>query len=176
MGKNIGTSGKLKMPHLLYLIEIVMAYNLSSSLYKFSFLATEFDLSTFNDSIDSLYILFSTILSSELTVRSMVRLPSAIKSTWRFTFNTLVVQAAIIIANVYLFDNWSSNPLIESEMPVAALCLLCTLILFLPHIRRYYTPPNTEVPKAWDWILYVLYKHRDEKEYRYTFGYEDLES
>ncbi len=176
MEKDKGSFGKLKMPYLLYLIEIVMAYNLSSNLFKFSLLTTGFDLSTLEYAIDNIYILFSTILSSELTIRSMVRLPSAIKSTWRFTFKTLVIQAAIIFMNVYLFDNWSSNPLIQSEVPVAVFCLACILILFLPHIRRYYTPPNLEVPKAWDWILYVLYKHREEKGYRYTFDCDNLES
>lgn len=168
--------GSQKMPYLLYLVEVVLAYNLSSSLYKFATFTLEFDTSTLSSAIDSLYILLSTILVSELTIRSMIRLPTAVKSTWRFTCKALMTQAVVILANVYIFGNWSSNPLIQSEVPIAALCMICVLIMFLPHVRRYYNPPNLEVPGSWDWFLYIIYKHKKEKKYRYEFGYDDPES
>jgi hypothetical protein len=160
-----------KMPLILYLVEIVLAYCLSANLYTFSLeLGSGMDKDTFDSMVKGLYILLSTIVSTLLCIRSMLTLPSAKKRAWNTTVRTLIIQMAII-----LFDEsqgiWRAK-LIESEIPVAIVCFVCIIIMMLPSIREFYTPPRVNLPKLKYWIIGLVHDKLDIRKNKYRFTYD----
>lgn len=162
-----------RMPRILYLVEICLAYILSFNIYKFSVLSYGLDLSTLESSVRYLYILGSTIISSEMTIRTMVKLSSAQKKSWQLANKTMILQIFLVLLNGYVFGNWARNPLIQSEVPFVFVCILCMLIMFLPHVRKYYTPPMVGTTEAKKWIPYILWDFTKDSRYHYVFGYDD---
>jgi len=159
------------MPLILYLVEIVLAYCLSANLYTFSLeLGSGMDKDTFDSMVKGLYILLSTIVSTLLCIRSMLTLPSAKKRAWNTTVRTLIIQMAII-----LFDEsqgiWRAK-LIESEIPVAIVCFVCIIIMMLPSIREFYTPPRVNLPKLKYWIIGLVHDKLDIRKNKYRFTYD----
>ncbi len=176
MFRRINPSKNVRIPFLLYPVILVLAYNLAYNLYKFSLLAFGLDLSTTDSSVKSLYILFSTVLSSEMTIRAMVKISSAQKIAWQIATKTLVIQSFFVILNEVLFGRWSANILLESEIPLLFIYMACMIIMFLPHIRRYFIPPMVEMPKIRDWIVYMVIDLTHSERYRYAFKYDKAES
>lgn len=161
-----------RMPFLLYLVEFILAYVLAANLYKFGNLTIGFNLSTAENMVKSLYLLLSTVISSELTIRTMVCLSSALKRSWQLASRTMLIQLLFISINECLLGSWSRIPLLESELFFAILCVTSLIILFLPHVRKYYTPPKVEVPPVKDWIPYIIYDNSKDKQYRYVLRYD----
>ena len=161
-----------KMPLILYLVEIVLAYCLSANLYTFSLeLGSGMDMDSFDSMMKDLYVLLSTIVSTLLCIRSMLTLPSAKKRAWNTTVRTLIFQMAII-----LFDEsmgiWRAK-LIESEVPVAIVCFVCVIIMMLPSIREFYTPPRVKVPKIWYWLIGLIRDKQDIRKNKFRFTYDE---
>ena len=159
------------MPLILYLVEIVLAYCLSANLYTFSLeLGSGMEKDTLDNMVKDLYILLSTIVSTLLCIRSMLTLPSAKKRAWNTTVRTLIFQMAII-----LFDEsmgiWRAK-LIESEVPVAIVCFVCIIIMMLPSIREFYTPPRVKLPKLKYWIIGLVHDKLDIRKNKYHFTYD----
>ena len=162
----------VRMPRILYVVELVLAYNLAFNIYKFSTLSYGLDLSTFSSSVKYLYILISTVVSSEMTILTMVRLSSAHRRFWRLAVKTMIIQSFIVLLNGIVFGNWASNPLIQSEIPLVFVYILCIVILFLPKVRRFYTPPMVRTPEIKRWIPFIAIDRTKEHRHRYIFEYD----
>ena len=164
------------MPRILYLVEFALAYILAFNIYKFSVLSYGLDLSTLGSAVKHLYILASTIISSEITIRTMVKLSSAQRRSWQLANKAMIIQVFFVLLNAFIFGNWARNQLIQSEIPFIMVCILCMGIMFLPRVRRYYTPPMVKTAEAKKWAPYILYDTTNDSSYRYVFGYDDEES
>ena len=174
IGDNRSTT--MRMPRILYLVELALAYILAFNIYKFSFLSYGLDLSTLGTAVKYLYILASTIISSEITIRTMVMLSSAQKRSWQLANKALLIQVFLVLFNAFIFGNWARNQLIQSEIPFILVCIACMFIMFMPRVRRYYTPPMVKTDEVKKWAPYVLYDSTKDSSYRYAFGYDDEES
>lgn len=161
------------MPYILYIVEFTLAYNMALNLYKFSQLGVGLNLDTPEGAVKSFYILFSTILSSELTIRTMLKLSSAQRMSWQLANRTMIIQSIFVLLNEFVFGSWARNALLQSELPLILVYLGCMVILFLPHIRRYYTPPLVKPPPVREWIPYIIYDFTAREKYRYAFEYEE---
>jgi len=159
-----------KMPVILYLVELMLAYNLSTNILAYSSLAVSFNLSTPELAARCIYILISNMISAELSIRSMINMSSAQKKTWKLVCRTMLIQIAFIMVDEFVLQFSVSRTIVPTELPIAALCLVCLLIMFLPKVRKYYTPPLMEVPDVKSWALYI-FTQKSEKKYRYVFEY-----
>lgn len=159
-----------KMPVILYLVEVMLAYNLSTNLFAYSSLAVSFDLSTPELAARYIFILISSMISAEMSIRSMINMSSAQKKSWRLVCRTMLIQIAFIMVNEFVLRFSFIRSVLPTELPIAGLCLVSLLIMFLPKIRRYYTPPLVEMPDIKHWTLYI-FSIRDDRKYRYVFEY-----
>ena len=161
----------VRLPLLLYPILFVLAYTLSANFFRFTELNNGLDLSTTERAFESLYLLFSTVISSELTIRTMVKISRAERTSWGLACRTMFVQLFIIVMNKFILSRMSQPLLDISETYVAIACVISIGILFLPSIRKRYVPPMMDMPPIKDWIPFIFYKNKDRK-FRYAFGYD----
>ena len=159
-----------KMPVILYLVEVMLAYNLSTNLFAYSTLAVNFNLSTPELAARYIYILISSMISAEMSIRSMINMSSAQKKSWRLVCRAMLIQIAFILVNEFVLQFSFSRTILPTELPIAGLNLVSLLLMFLPKIRKYYTPPLVETPDIKHWVLYI-FSIRNDKKYRYAFEY-----
>lgn len=159
-----------KMPVILYLVEVMLAYNLSTNLFAYSTLAVNFNLSTPELAARYVYVLISSMISAELSIRSMINMSSAQKKSWRLVCRTMLIQIAFILVDEFVLQFSFSRTILPTELPIAGLNLVSLLLMFLPKIRKYYTPPLVEMPDIKHWVLYI-FSIRNDKRYRYAFEY-----
>ena len=84
----------------------------------------------------------------------------------------MIIQSFIVLLNGIVFGNWASNPLIQSEIPLVFVYILCIVILFLPKVRRFYTPPMVRTPEIKRWIPFIAIDRTKEHRHRYIFEYD----
>jgi len=158
-----------EMPRALYILQAIMAIILARNLWTFfvSFLATASG-SIADMDIGTLYLLVSSLYMSLSAVYTMLTLQSARKVAWRGAARRAFMIALTGYINEYV-DRGQSIMLFQDSMVVA---IIAYIILFLPSVRRYYTPPLTEGGTILDWLKYIIIKPKD-RNYVYTFEFKD---
>ncbi len=155
------------MPLILILAEINMTIILARNMY-FYYVMTAYIRHDPISMTNSIFAICLTTVTSLLTIRTMLNLPSASRQSWRGTLRTLIVL--IFMSMFYLFFT-NHYPIFDIRM-VVFLTVVDIAILFLPSVRRYYTPPLTETPEIKEWIKFALLRPKDSVS-GYTFVYKD---
>ena len=117
-----------------------------------------------------LSILLSLMLTI-LTVNSILGIPSARPQSWR-----VVIRASIILfITNFLYGCMEDLGLISTGIVfrieyVGIIVLLVDIIMFLPSVRKYYTPPLSEMPPIKKWIMYLVnIPLVDAESYRFVY-------
>ena len=153
------------MPLVLLIAEINLTLMLSRNLSNF-YTLTVYIKSDLISVATSVGLLSLTAVMTLLTINTMIGLPSSKKTSWRGAVrSTIVLIVSFTLFNLLKIDMFRST---AYWMPFLALMVL--LILFLPSVRRYYTPLMTEYPPLSDWIRYLTtFGHDPGDDYRFVY-------
>lgn len=145
-----------KMPFILILAEIILVFFLLRYMYNIDHLIFSDTMPVYKIVIGLLSLIY-TLFVTILTVNAMIGIPSARPTSWRKVIRSsifLLITAALtnvldeagIMAKMEYFPAWLA----------VILFVIAMSIMFLPSVRRYYTPPMYEVPPLKRWILYAI--------------------
>ncbi len=145
-----------KMPFILILAEIILAFFLLRYMYNIDHLIFSDTMPVYKIVIGLLSLIY-TLFVTILTVNAMIGIPSARPTSWRKVIRSsifLLITAALtnvldeagIMAKMEYFPAWVA----------VILFVIAMSIMFLPSVRRYYTPPMYDVPPLKRWIMYAI--------------------
>ena len=107
--------------------------------------------------IVNFFVVGYTIVMTILTVDAMLGLASARIGSWRRAVRSSVI---LVITNVLYelieYFGFTVRSLVFSNLFVFGIMVIMLIIMFLPHVRRYYTPPMCEVPPIRKWIAFAI--------------------
>ena len=175
-GRTQGGISRARIPWLLVIGEILLGL----AIYRY---AVSFIIGTISDwdevvgSVMTLLGLLFNLAMILLNVDSVIGIASAKPSSWRKAMRSSVILASISI--LYDILEWlgidSGFIAFQNEFilpPVVA----TILIMMLPSVRRFYTPPLAEMPPLRSWVAYIFFwPLMPSGSYRFVYG-EDAES
>ncbi|MBR4686121.1 hypothetical protein PED39_03205 [Methanomassiliicoccales archaeon LGM-RCC1] len=145
-----------KMPRVLIVGELMLTLVLFRYLINFTSIVSPVESTVWRMIINFVSILFMLGMSV-LVVRAILGVPSARPQSWRS-----VVRSSILL----FISNWLLSVLdlqgiiysgfIMSPELVAVPIIIAEIIMFLPSVRKFYTPPFTDTPPLKSWLLYLI--------------------
>lgn len=111
-------------------------------------------------------------IMSILAVEALLGLTSAKPQSWRKVVRSSLILSltAVFMEVLKMFGLYTSSFNFGLELSVG-MTVLVLLIMFLPHVRRFYIPPFVEVPPLKNWILFIFATPIVTAEsYRFTYG------
>lgn len=159
-----------KMPLVLILSEIILAVVLLRYIMNFTHLVSPVEVGWFRQVLNCISIILSMTMCI-LCVNSIIGLSSSKLRSWR----TVVRSSISLFITNLLYTITDSLGLISSGFVIsnefaAVLVLLSIVIMFLPSVRDFYTPPVYECPPVKNWIWFLLSAPR-MKGVRYEAAY-----
>ncbi|MBQ7621737.1 MAG: hypothetical protein IJV02_04925 [Candidatus Methanomethylophilaceae archaeon] len=157
-----------KVPLVMYVLDVILAIVLTRNLWSFivSIQSVKIILYNPDQGIQYLYLLLSSIYISYSTMLTMMTLQSAKKESWRAAARRMLIIGVMGFVNEFLSIGTPVMLFRETMIVVT----IAYIILFLPGVRKYYTPPLSEDKSILAWIRYILIKPKDWN-YVYTFNY-----
>lgn len=152
------------MPPVLYVVEIILTYVLIRNMNLFYYL----EIMGWGPNWPQYTALLTiVVITTILTVRAMIGIPSSDRYSWRTTVRTLIVLIPLtVIYYVFNFGYFFIDPwLLLTIMSVSI------GIMFMPSVRRYHIPPLRKVPPLKEWVKFIFIRP-EETEYKYRFVYE----
>ena len=159
-----------KAPMIMYVLDVVLSVALASNMWSF-FSSVALTGNLVRDpeyGVQVLYLLISSVYTSLTVIYTMMTLQSARKESWRYAARRIFLIGLTGYFNEYLSMGISVMRFWEAMILVA----IGYVILFLPGVRRYYSPPLSEEKNIFAWIRYILIKPKDWN-YTYTFDYKE---
>lgn len=141
-------------------------------LYVMNMLAIVYpdNLSTTKLIINLIYVTY-TVIASVLAADAFMGLTSSKLKAWR-----KVLRSALMMVLTALFTEALSHfGIMTSTIGIGLvgaviLSVLVAVIMFLPHVRRFYIPSVMDVPPVKEWILFIFAKPIvSAEEYRFTY-------
>jgi len=156
MGNDRRKEHTKKMPLVLILSEIILAIVLLRYIMNFTHMVSPLDGGWFKQVLNCISIILSMTMCI-LCVNSIIGLSSSKLRSWRTVVRSSI---SLFITNLLytLTDSLgliSSGFIIDNEF-AAVLVLLSIVIMFLPSVREFYTPPVYECPPVRNWIWFLL--------------------
>jgi len=160
------------MPPILLVVEVFIAFAILRNLVVFSISTFIFDPTYSMDLIEDLKVLtmiFMSIASSILLIKTMFGLPSADRYAWRSSVRSMIF---VILANLtyqFLGDDYINVLSLEE---IVLFSVISILILMIPSVRSYYIPPMTELPPI-KWWIRLCFMRPIDNDYEYHFRYHE---
>lgn len=107
-------------------------------------------------------IVFSVVMCV-LTIDSMFGIVSARPPSWRKVVRSSVLLfLSNVVYTIAYYTNFFNEYMAAAVMFIpnwlALIIMIAVLIImFLPSVRRYYTPPMVDVPPAKEWLKFVFF-------------------
>jgi hypothetical protein len=152
------------MPPEIYLAELILAYVLTRNMNMFFYMYT-FPY-TFEEWVTCSFMMILIVITSILAINTMIGMPSSQRYSWRSSVRSIIFQILVTVV-YYVMDlvYFFINPWV-----LLLLMSITLVIMFLPRVRRYHTPPLREVPPLKEWVKFVFFRP-DETVYEYRFVY-----
>ncbi|AMK13311.1 hypothetical protein AUP07_0254 [methanogenic archaeon mixed culture ISO4-G1] len=154
-GENVAHVGR-KTPKILLIGEFLLAVVLFRYLLNFTSMVSPIEGSWLKVAVNLISIVLSLMLTI-LTVNSILGIPSARPQSWR-----VVVRASVILfITNFIYGFLEDMGLISTGIVfrieyVGIIVVLVDIIMFLPSVRKYYTPPLSEIPPLKKWFMYLF--------------------
>lgn len=116
-----------------------------------------------------------TLLLAVSSVYAVLGVPSTKPSAWRgVVWSALILFATNFAYGILEEYNLMGSPVVFRNEVMAIIMIIVIAIMFLPSVRKFYTPPMMDVPPLRDWLLYIFLKPiiRSDK-YRLVYGNAD---
>ena len=148
--------GRKRMPFILVVGEILLFLMDIRNILNFTMMVSPHE-PTFKVVLANLFSVGFCAFSTILAVNGMMGMSSARPASWRkvvrsaFTLLFLAMYHGVLTNYGYMyygivFNNWV----------FLAMVVIVEIIMFLPSVRRYYTPPMHRTPPMIDWLKYTL--------------------
>jgi len=163
-----------RMPLILLVGEFMLAFVLLRYLLNFTSMVspTEGEWIQVWANLQSIIV---SLLMAVLTVSSIIGIPSAKPQSWRKVVRSSVLLFLINGLYEYLENhNILISGFVFDIRLIAILMVIVVLIMFLPQVRKYYTPPMMDMPPLKVWALYLLNVPMDMAD-SFKFKYADNE-
>lgn len=170
-GENVAHVGR-KTPKILFIGEFLLAIVLFRYLLNFTSMVSPIEGSWLKVAVNLISIVLSLTLTI-LTVNSILGIPSARPQSWR-----VVVRASVILfITNFIYGFLEDMGLISTGIVfrieyVGIIVVLVDIIMFLPSVRKYYTPPLSDMPPLKKWFMYLFNIPLIDAE-SYKFIYKD---
>ena len=154
----------INMPPLLFVVEFILTYVLIRNMNLFFYL----EVSGWGRNWAlSAALITVVIITTALTIRAMIGIPSSDRYSWRTTVRTLIVLIpTTVIYYAFDFGYFFIDPWV-----LLSIISVSIGIMFLPSVRKYHTPPLRKVPPLKEWVKFIFIRP-EETEYRYKFVYD----
>jgi hypothetical protein len=171
MGKNaLGSRDIVKTPWPLFVLDIILAIVITRNMWAFfmaigvSNYVLQYD---FDYIVRIMYMLASSVYMSVSVIFTMMTLQSGKKEAWRAAARRSFMIAVTGYMNEYLKIGFQTMMFEEA----LALFAIAYVILFLPSVRRFYTPPLAEEKSILAWAKYIIIKPKDwNRVYSYRYN------
>lgn len=159
-----------RVPMIVYVLDVVLAVALAGNMWSFftSIAVAGSLISNPEYGVQVLYLLISSVYISLTIIYTMMTLQSARKESWRYAARRIFLIGLTGFLNEYVSMGVSVMRFCEAMI----LVIIAYMILFLPGVRKYYSPPLSEEKSLFAWIKYILIKPKDWN-YTYTFDYKE---
>ena len=155
----------VNMPPSMYIVEFILTYVLIRNMNLFYYLEIN---GWSREWVQSTFLMTIVIITTILTIRAMIGIPSSDRYSWRTTVRTLIILIPMtVFYYVFEFGYFFIDPWV--------LLLIMSVsigIMFLPSVRRYHIPPMRKVPPIKEWVKFIFIRPQ-ETEYEYRFVYSE---
>ena len=165
-----------KFPAVLIIGEIMLAIVLFRYLVNFTSLVSPIDNPGLRMLINLISIVFS-IAMAMLSVRAILGIPSARPESWC----TVVRSSVTLFISNTVYGLLEANNILYAGFvfPIELIginMVVVLAIMFLPSVRKYYTPALTNVPPIKEWVKFIFYLPlNDSQEYRFGYPGEEVD-
>ena len=148
--------GRKRMPPVLILAEILFLIMVIRNILNFTILIDPKDPS-FRMVLLNLISLGICAVTTIMTVNGMMGMSSARPTCWRkIARSAFSLLFMAVYYNVLMEFGFIPHGIVMDNMVFLLMVIVVELIMFLPSVRRYYTPPMYRVPPMKEWIKYTL--------------------
>lgn len=160
----------MKPPKILFFSQLLLFLILFRYAINFLFITYPEDVGMFKLILNFLNIGYMSIMGI-LAVEALLGLTSAKPQSWRKVVRSALIMtlSAIFVEVLKYFELYMSS-LNFGLLISVAMTVMVLLIMFLPHVRRFYIPSEMEVPPVKDWIMFIFDRPIVTAEtYRFTY-------
>lgn len=147
--------GRNRMPPVLVLAELLLLITVFRNIINFVIVVSPRD-PTVSVVIVNLFSIGINAVSTLLAVNGMIGISSSRPKSWRKIARSGI---SLVMLDIYYYImsvvGFTPRTIVMNSMVVIILMIVVELIVFLPSVRRYYTPPLFHVPPLKDWILFI---------------------
>ena len=155
--KRYRTAGK-KSPLILVVAELLLAVILMRYMSTFVFIVSFPEAPSLKVLVSYAFSLILAVGMSTLTVNALLGIPSAKPRAWRKVMRSSVsLLAATLLIDLLSYFGYQSGGL---QLSIPATIILSTsvfVVMCLPKVRMFYTPPMCECPPLKNWLMYATY-------------------
>ena len=152
------------MPMVLIIVEIALVVVLIRNIECFLFI-TFYIPSEPIDMFKGVSAVVITLVMSIFTVETMIGLPSSKRSSWRTAVRTMI----LLVPTTLFYELTDYGYVALSTNTILVVMAVTLLIMFLPHVRRYYVPFMTEAHPLKDWLKLIVLRPSQVPEYEFVY-------
>ena len=156
IGKRIRNPGRNRMPFALFIGEILLLIMIVRNFYNFTIFVTPQDPSF-------TVVLFNFIsigmcgTATIFAVNGILGISSSRPKSWRKLARSGITMILLNVLYWFLgMFGFVHRSVVISGVAMVMIVLVTEVIVFLPSVRRYYTPPLHEVPPIKAWLKFIV--------------------
>ena len=155
MAKVGSDGGRNRMPPILVIAELLLLIMVFRNIINFVIAVSPRDPSVMVV-IVNLVSIGTNVVSTMLAVNGMIGISSSRPKSWRKIARSGI---SLLFLDVYYYVmslvGFIPRTMVMNSPVIIILIIVVEIIVFLPSVRRYYTPPLFHVPPLKDWILFI---------------------
>ena len=155
MAKVGSDGGRNRMPPILVVAELLLLIMVFRNIINFVIAVSPRDPSVMVV-IVNLVSIGTNVVSTMLAVNGMIGISSSRPKSWRKIARSGI---SLLFLDVYYYVmslvGFIPRTMVMNSPVIIILIIVVEIIVFLPSVRRYYTPPLFHVPPLKDWILFI---------------------
>jgi|GEM_PF-1392533 len=160
-----------KPPKLLFLAELLIMLILIRYTYNAVMITYPVHISLFGDIVNYLNIIVTMILSV-LAASAMMGITSSKPAAWcKVVRSAIIMFIMAIIQGIATHLGYFTLTMNYGITASFALMAIIILVMFAPHVRRYYLPPMYDMPPLKEWIISMALFRQLINVDRYEFTY-----
>ena len=176
--KDVELTERKKSPLVLAVAQFFLVMILFQYMLRFFFLVMPMEEPTLRQLIVCTFSMIVSLGMGVLTINAMLGLPSARPKAWRKVMRSAIIMLLVnVFYDVVSKMGYTIGMTVLSTLVVAIIVFAVVIIMCLPHVRAFYTPPMYQMPPLRNWLNFLLWEPLIGAEsYKFTYGERPTDS